>query len=58
MNVCILLAVIEVVGDNVFTVPIRVEVDGTRRNSTDKSRTKTFEQCSWRLLSVDIPKFL
>ncbi len=49
----ILLAAIEVVRDQVFTIAICVEVDGPRWDNADQIGAKTTEQASYALVVVD-----
>lgn len=43
MDIGIFDSVIEVVGNNLFSIAIRKKVDGPGRNNTDQSGSKTFE---------------
>ena len=51
----VLLAVVEVVGDDLLAVPVGEEDDGPRGYNSDESRTETLEEGARRLFSVYIP---
>ena len=51
----ILLAVVEVVGDDLLAVPVGEEDDRPRGDDADESGAETFEEGARRLFSVYIP---
>ena len=51
----VLLAVVEVVGDDLLAVPVGEEDDRPRGDDADESGAETFEEGARRLFSVYIP---
>ena len=54
MDVGVFLSVVEMVGNDLLAVAISEKVDRTCGNNANKCRTKTLEQCTRRLVAVDI----
>ena len=45
---------VEVISDDLLAIPIGKEVDRTCGDNADQRRTETLEQCTGRLIAVDI----
>ena len=56
MNVCVFDAVVEFIGDYLFSIAVCEEINGTGWNDTDKGRTKTFEESRDTFVFVNIPE--
>lgn len=54
MDVRVLLSMIKLIGNDLLAVAIGEKVDRTSGNNANKCRTETLEQCTRRLVAVDI----
>ena len=55
VDVRVFLAIVEFVGDDVFAVAVRPEIDGTSGDDAYERWTETFEECAGRFFAVNIP---
>ena len=52
----VFLSVVELVGDDLFSVTVREEVYGAGRDDADESGSETFEQRTGRFVSCNISR--
>jgi hypothetical protein len=52
MDIGVFLSVIEVIGDDLLAVTVRVEIYRTRGYDADQGWAKSFKERSWRLIAV------
>ena len=57
MDVGVFLSVVETVGDDSLAVAVGEKVDGTSGNNADECWTESLEQCTRRLVTVDVAIF-
>lgn len=54
MDVGVFLSVVETIGNDLLAVAVGEKVDRACGNNADQCRTETLEQCTRRLIAVDI----